>query len=301
LEHESLNLMQTIINTSYEPFSREAEYIELNRLFIESSNWQGCLRVLDLACGTGTLSEFIWRELGRQNSTHEFLVAGLDLSAESLKLAVEHFSSLDIGPLTAVDRRPLFVQGSADCLPFCDQWADAIVMGNSIHIFADKQKLLSEIGRVLRCGGKFLFNSSFYAGTFVSGTEYFYIEWMKQAIAYIKNKDLERRRVGLGGVIRKKGLAAPAFSRPWLSMEEYKELLDRCGFSLLSVNQRTMQMSQRSFETVGAYAGLASVLLSGYPVELACEALGCAVGPALAAVQMTEVPRYWLEIVAAKR
>ena len=60
-------------------------------------------------------------------------------------------------------------------------------------------------------------------------------------------------------------------------------------------------MNQRCFETIGAYAGLASVLFSGYPVHLASEALQETAGPALAAVGMVEVPRLWLEVTSIKR
>ena len=54
-------------------------------------------------------------------------------------------------------------------------------------------------------------------------------------------------------------------------------------------------------ETVGAYGGLASVLLSGYPVELASEALSASAGPAFAALNLTDVRRLWLEVVARKQ
>ncbi len=60
-------------------------------------------------------------------------------------------------------------------------------------------------------------------------------------------------------------------------------------------------MTQSSLEKVGSYAGLARVMISGYPVKLACEALAFAVAPALKAVGMEKVPRLWLEITARKR
>jgi hypothetical protein len=60
-------------------------------------------------------------------------------------------------------------------------------------------------------------------------------------------------------------------------------------------------MNQRCFETIGAYAGLASVLFSGYPVELASEALQVMAGPALKAVGVEAVPRLYLEMTAIKQ
>src|ERR1700730_8673353 len=99
---------------------------------------------------------------------------------------------------------------------------DAAVMGNAIHIFDNKEELLNEVRRVLRPAGVFAFNSSFYAGTFAPGTEQFYLEWMKQAVTYVRDRDVEQRRMGMAGVTRKKGLASPAFSRPWLAIREYE-------------------------------------------------------------------------------
>ena len=293
--------MNPYLDTSYEPFSRETEYIELNRQFIESMNLHGCRQVLDVACGTGTLTEFIWHVMQQQDASADVEIVGIDLSRQSLHLAVEHMSSL--GTLSP-DRRAnsvIFVEGSADCLPLHNQVMDAAVMGNAIHILDDKERLVREIHRVLSRGGIFGFNSSFYAGTFAPKTERFYTEWMKEALMYILRKDAEQRQAGLSGVTRTKGRAAAAFSRPWLSPDDYVQLLNRCEFRVESINQRTIWMSQRSFETVGAYAGLATVLLSGYPAELACEALERSVGNALVTVQMNQIPRYWLEIIATKR
>ena len=73
------------------------------------------------------------------------------------------------------------------------------------------------------------------------------------------------------------------------------------GFEVQWYCHRTMIMNQRSLETVGAYSGLACVLLSGYPVELASEALQASAGPAFKALGFTEVRRLWLELVAVKR
>ena len=133
------------------------------------------------------------------------------------------------------------------------------------------------------------------------GTEKFNHEWMKQAARYLKRKDEEYRRQGLGGIRRKRGSKQRAFSKRWLSAEDWVEFLGRQGFRVKNVFERTVLMNQRCFETVGAYAGLASVLFSGYPVKLASEALQVTAGSALAAVGMEVVPRLWLEITAIKK
>lgn len=285
------------VDTSYEPFSREPEYVDLNRGFVDGIELTGVRTAVDIACGTGTLTELLWHALrGRDPSFH-----GLDLSRESLDLAQEHFAADPelSGPLARGQIR--FSEGTAYELPVQDGWADLAVIGNAIHVFDEPQRLLAEVRRVLRPGGTFAFNSSFYAGTFAPGTERFYTEWLKHALAHIRAEDARRRRAGEPGITRRKGTAGPAFSRPWRSLEDWSALLDRCGFAVVASNERAVMMGRRAFETVGAYAGLASVLLSGYPVALACEALEGAVQPALAEIGMAEVPRRWLEVVARAR
>jgi hypothetical protein len=175
-----------------------------------------------------------------------------------------------------------------------------VIMGNAIQLVEDKNRLFGETYRVLRQGGLFAFNTSFYAGTFVPGTERFYIQWVAQAHNFIKRKNEELKAQGLQSITRQRGQADQASSRSWLSIQEYAGLLQQHGFTIRNVHERTVMLTQRSFEAIGAYAGLARVLLSGYPIALACEALVKASGPALAAANTDAVPRHWLEMVAVR-
>jgi ubiquinone/menaquinone biosynthesis C-methylase UbiE len=295
---------EDMINTSYEPFSRQPEYIEVNRGFIQSLHLQDCDHILDLACGTGTLTDLIVQLYPAKD------ILGLDLDRESLLLAGEHFRDLKlIGadgakiPANARTLKPrmLFLQGTADCLPVKDQTVDAVLMGNSIHNLPDQDLLLGEIYRVLKPGGIFAFNTSFFAGTFPPGTEKLYHEWLKLSLGYIQAKDEELRRQGRQGVKRKRGTSHQAFSKQWPTPAEFTQVLQRNNFGVTWFCHRTIRMNQRSLETVGAYAGLACVLLSGFPVELACEALEASAGPAFEAMGLTEVRRLWLEVVAIKQ
>lgn len=283
-----------MIVTSYEPFSDEQEYLEANRAFINTLPIGSRADVLDLACGTGILSEMMLQ-------THPTLrIVNSDLSRESLLLTRSRLGRagfLSSGQ-NGAGRSVGLVEASADTLPLRSARFDAVVMGNAIHILPDTDLLLREIRRVLRPGGLLAFNSSFYAGTYPPGTEKFYHQWLIEALRFIKLRDEELKREGKEGVRRVRGRAAAAFSKPWPTTQEWTDQLQRNGFRVESVYERTVMMNQRSFETVGAYAGLACVLLSGYPVPLACEALQAASGPAFAAVGMESVPRLWLEIAA---
>jgi ubiquinone/menaquinone biosynthesis C-methylase UbiE len=306
------------LDDTYEPFSREPEYIELNRLFIKSLHLSPPIDFLDLACGTGTITALLLEEIGLTENGNssggllkpEVRVVCMDISEGQLGLAREYLAEVkrpdDFGQLrsrgSAVDGRSVnFVRASADRLPLTDLSMHAVVMGNAIQLCDDKERVIHEVHRILKKGGIFAFNTSFYAGTYVPGTERFYMRWVEEAISYVKRMDNELRREGLPGITRRKGLARPAFSRPWLSQLEYEQLLDRNSFDIVKVVKRTVLLNQHSFETIGSYAGLASVLLSGYPIQLACQALERSAGPALALVQMDVIPRYWIEVIARRK
>lgn len=277
-------------NTSYEPFSDRPEYLELNRGFITDLGLGRIGTALDLACGTGNLAA----EILRLEPTAT--VVGLDLSRESLAIARTR-----VGGRDARERsRLLLVEGSADRLPLADKSFDAVVMGNAIHNLPDLDRLLDEVLRVLRPGGVFAFNTSFYAGTFAPGTERFYLQWMKEALRWAQTNGQAVGRGPASEAPRKRGTKPRSAEHPWLSPIQYEEALARHGFRLQPSRERSIEMSHESFESVGSYAGLAEVLLSGYPVELACHALQATARPALEAVGLDRVPRLWLEVAGAK-
>lgn len=296
-------MTERMVDTSYEPFSQQPEYVELNRAFIRAvvPHLTQCQHVLDMACGTGLLTQLLMTELapqrngaGRANPRVPVAAVGVDISRESLKLAQRQIAALPWRAPVAL------VECSAADTPARSESVHVGLMGNAIHCFDDKDALLGEIHRVLQPGGAFAFNSSFYAGTIVPGTEPFYHQWMKGALEHLRRKDAELRAAGQPGVLRTRSRSTPAFSHHWLSPAEYRTLFERSGFAVRYVNERVYPMTQRNFETVGSYAGLATVLLGGYPSDAATEALEAAVAPAFRALQLEKVERASLELVAVK-
>lgn len=296
-------MSEELIDSSYEPFTREAEYVEVNRAFVKSLPLPSFDLILDLACGTGTLIDLLLQEYqlvcqkGRRESGATIL--GIDRSPEQLQIARERFRELQASD--SEDKPSVnLVQAPAECLPLADLSLMTVIMGNAIQLCEDKERVVREVNRVLRLGGLFAFNTSFYAGTYVAGTERFYGRWVEEALNYVCKRNVELRNQGAKGILRKRGLAKPAFSQSWLTRAEYEQLLCRNGFDVLVVNERTVLLTQSNFESIGSYAGLAGVLLSGYPLQIACEALQKSVKPALAAVHMEVVPRLWIEFIATK-
>jgi len=278
-----MRMTQRTGSTSYEAFSTQAEYLELNRSFVQNLPIEGRNHILDLACGTGTMRDLILQRL-------RFVrITGLDLSFESLQIAKEHASSGSV-----------LIQGTANLLPFPDAVFDFVVMGNSIQLLTDKRMLVREIGRVLRPGGLLAFNTSFYSGTYVAGTERVYLLWMEMALRFIQEEN-ERRRVSGADVIkRRKTGSRTQMAQPWLSAAEYGSLLEGGGFRKPTFQERTVSLRRENLEAIGSYSGLASVLLDGYPVDIACQALERSVSSVFEAASVDCVPRNWLECLAVK-
>ncbi len=288
---------------SYEPFSKQPEYIEANRAFIRSLPLDPVQRLVDLACGTGTMTEIFLE------SKPTATVMGLDIAADSLAIAREQFQEQglwvdDQAALNAAQAagKPAvtLVQGSADELPFESESADMVMMGNSIHMLPDKDKLLQEINRILRPGGLLAFNSVFYVGTFPKGTDTFYTEWHKAAFGVLQRLDKERQAAGLGKITRQRGKSQKAFDTGWMTPSQWAETLERNGFKVILNHERTVMLNQRSFECFAAYGGFVEVAMSGYPVDVASQAYQEAAGLAFQTYGTTELPRVWLEMAGTK-
>lgn len=291
------------VNTTYEPFSREPEYVEANRAFVARQDLGGVERFLDLACGTATVSELL---LAASPRAH---LNGIDLDPQQIELATAHLKSLGYPvrhgfELTDEfeDGRPVCILGvgSADELPFPDETFDCVTIANAIHMMPDRDRFLEAVARVLKPGGVFGFNSSFYAGTFPEGTERWYQVWLQEALRVVDRLNAEREAAGEPRIKRVRGKTRSAFKARWLSGQEWSEVLEHHGLIPHDVNQREVMMDRRCMRAVGAYGGLAEVLMSGYPVEVASQALQEAVDPAFEAVGGEAIPKNWLEIWATK-
>lgn len=101
-------------------------------------------KVLDVGCGLGGPSRMLADEYGCQ-------VTGIDLSNEYVRTANE------LSKLVHLDHKTSFVQGDATHLPFPDSSFDVVWTQHVQMNIPDKEKLYSEVARVLKPGGHFLF------------------------------------------------------------------------------------------------------------------------------------------------
>jgi ubiquinone/menaquinone biosynthesis C-methylase UbiE len=292
------------VNTTYEPFSLEPEYVEANRRFVQRQSLSHVRRFLDLACGTGTVTELL---LEASPSAH---LNGIDLDPEQIRLICRRFRDhgyevrrgFELSSDVAHNKPVLtFAVGSAEELPFPAASFDCVTIFNAIHLLSNKEGFLTSVHRVLEPGGLLGFNSTFYAGAIPPGGNKLYFEWLRLATEYIQKKNGQLKAEGKEPIRRVRGTRPGAFTNRWWSPQEWSDLLLKCGFQVQDVHERLVETNPRGFALVGAYGGLAEVLMSGYPVDAASEALQACAKPAMDAVNTTTVPRNYLEIWGTKR
>jgi len=286
------------LNSTYEPYSQQAEYLEANRELLQTLPLDLVNHVLDLACGTGIMSSLLF-ELKPQVT-----IVGVDISQESLDIGRQKFEqqgllARDMAELKQAEAKEegavLMLEGSAEDLPFTPQSFDLVMMGGAIHLLRDKAQLIQSVAKVLRPAGLFTFNTAYYIGTYTEGTESFYSDWLKEALAVMEEKNNARREAGEKPYQRKRGTVGHAFDKGWMSPEQWQDLLSENGMKTLRSEERTVVMPQSGFESLVGYGGLAEVLMSGYPVEVAGECLQIAARRTFEKRGLTELPRRWYE------
>jgi SAM-dependent methyltransferase len=98
-------------------------------------------RVLDVCCGIGGPGVYLARELGCR-------IVGVDLSGEGVRRARE------AGQAGGLARRTAFLVADAGRLPLGPVFDAALLLETMLAI-EDKARLMGEVGRVLRPGGRF--------------------------------------------------------------------------------------------------------------------------------------------------
>lgn len=98
--------------------------------------------ILDVGCGTGQTSAFLYSEFGAN-------ILGLDINPLMLKKAKKRFMSNNL-PIH-------LIHGSVEEIPLKDSTFD-FVLSESVLAFVKKEKALEEINRVLKSGGRLIAN-----------------------------------------------------------------------------------------------------------------------------------------------
>jgi ubiquinone/menaquinone biosynthesis C-methylase UbiE len=125
------------IQFSQNPILNNDEHLKVivNMGSIEHEEW-----VLDLGCGTGLLTQAIEEKTKR--------VVGLDLTREMLNEAQLQSKKKN--------KSILYLLGDAEELPFMDGQFDCVMTRLTIHHFPEPLKIIKELGRVLKSGGRMI-------------------------------------------------------------------------------------------------------------------------------------------------
>ncbi len=99
-------------------------------------------RVVDLGCGAGIDSFVAARQVGESGA-----VIGIDMTAEMLAEAVAARDEIGLDQVE-------FRQGYLEDLPVGDGWADVVISNGVLNLCPDKARVLREMHRVLKPGGR---------------------------------------------------------------------------------------------------------------------------------------------------
>ena len=268
---------------SFEPFASEAAYIHLNERMVDRVLRRigsvQTIRLLDVAAGTGLLTSIAYERA--KEAGVRLLSTLLDLDLPALKQARKD--------ATADGAEYIF--GSADHLPLKQKF-DAVIFANGLHLLDEDAKVqaLQETWRVLRPGGVFAMNTTFYEGAYPEESKPFYSRWMRRAIVEINRRLPQRSK------------SEKVQAMEWLPAIGYKELIAKAGFKVLEMRERRVLLSQAAVRAICAYKEFAKGALHATDAD-ADEAAMClqvSVQQTFRDLKMKYLPRNWLEIVAVK-
>jgi ubiquinone/menaquinone biosynthesis C-methylase UbiE len=271
---------------TFDPFARHQFYCDVNASLVrraigrlDAARPQGeRVRVVELASGTGAVTEQILDELERRGRPGS--VIGVEPSFEAIDIARERLQG----------RAVVFVQGDADQLAEAVSQADAAFFCNAIHLVPDKGEAIGKIARVLTPGGFFACNSSFFDGAYAPGSERFYHLWIRRALGWLRKNHPEVRP----------SRAEKALAMQWLSADEYVAYAEQHGLQVVEREMEVAQMPLRAWQDIGRYWLFIEGALPGVPIPIGADALEYAAAEAFAELGIEYVPRIWLQLVTQR-
>lgn len=269
---------------TFDPFAQHKFYHDVNQSLVhraisrlDAAHPVGApVRVVELASGTGAVTELILDELERLGRPGT--VIGVEPSPEAIEIASARLES----------RGATFVQGEADSLATAAPNADAIFFCNAIHLVPDKRAVMGMVASALAPNGLFACNSSFYQGAYAPGSERFYHLWTRRALGWLRKNH--------PGVRTSRSEKATAMQ--WLTPDEYAQALEVNGLQVVDRAEETALMPLRAWQDIGRYWLFIEGALPGVPIPIGADALEHSASEAMTELDITEVPRIWLQIVA---
>lgn len=271
---------------TFDPFAQQPFYTDINRSLVRRAITRldaarpagDRVCVVDLASGTGAVTQLIMDELARLE--RPATVVGIEPSGAALEIARERLADRDVR----------FVQGDADQMAHVVADADGVFLCNAIHLIPDKPNTILKIRCALRPQGLFVCNSAFYVGSHTPESERFAHLWIRRAFGWLRDHhpDLHPTRRGQVAAVS------------WLSADEYATLFETHGLQLVDRTLEVALLPIRAVQDIGRYRLFIEGALPGIPIPIGAEALEWAAAEAAKELGITEVPRVWLQLVAQR-
>ena len=274
---------------TFEAFASHAFYTEINRSLVRKAlasllihSADQARTIIDMACGTGSVTRLIAEEIAAHHRSQQTRIIGVDPSAEALRLAQQS--------LEEMRSKADFFQGETKDLASIVKHVDAAFFCNAIHLIINKLDAFQQMAAILAPGGVLACNSAFYDGTNLDETFRFSRLWIRRAVGWLRKNypDVRLSR------------EAKATARQWLSPDDYISLLNQSGFSSVDATEERIAMPLDSLIDLGHYWLFIEGALPGAPLAIGAEALGSTVYDVAQELNMTYLPRMWLQIVATK-
>jgi len=269
-------------NFGFSKFSDNDFYSNVNKELIDSLDIQSDLKIVDLGCGSGGISKIILEKLNYINSENSSIIA-VDFSEISLKEAKANLKSVSDSMITFVQSR--YEEFSSKI----KDKVDLVVLCNAIHYLDDKELVIKDVMKILKPGGRFAFNSSFFDGAHPEHTLGFYRKWMFKAMRTLL-KEYNTRPVK----------AEKIESRVQLNPNQYKEVLENCGMKITSIKIREVDVPIDGWLDISGFKDFIEGIMPGVNLDIASQSLQKAVRDTFKEMKLNFVQRNWMEIVVTK-
>jgi len=266
----------------FSKFSDNDFYSNVNKELINSLDIKSDLKIVDLGCGSGGISKIITDKLKDIKSVNSSIVA-VDSSEISLREAKANLRSVSDTMITFVQSR--YEEFSSKI----KDKVDLVVLCNAIHYLDDKELVIKDVMKILKPGGRFVFNSSFFDGAHPEHTLGFYRKWMFKAMR-ILSKEYKTRPVK----------ADKIESRVQLNPNQYIDVLKNCGMEIINSKIREVNVPIDGWIDISGFKDFIEGVMPGVNLDIASKSLQQAVKDTFEEMKLTFVQRNWMEIVGAK-
>jgi ubiquinone/menaquinone biosynthesis C-methylase UbiE len=265
---------------SFGKFSANSFYSALNGRLVDMAEVGSGQRIVDLACGTGGVTQLIAERL---RGARDSVIIGIDQSSIALKQAVENLKD-------ARDAAVHFVQSRVEQMSdSVKESVDTVFYFNAIHYLSDKDVVVEEVSKLLKPGGKFVFNTSFYDGGQSTETALFYRKWMFKTVRIL------RREYGL-----KPSKADKVESRRHLTADQYRELVEAHGMTVVKQQVDPVPVPLEGWLDISTFEDFIEGTIPGVPLDKASESLQQAASETFEELGVDYVYRNWLGVVAVR-